>query len=162
MRDQVQSHGTAAPRASEVSTVAPGRTSLSQEVAASSQAGPVAQAADTIRSPDVAARPTVGIAALFGVPRAGGEASPIVSPDDTAATQSVTATIPKPEGAESARPAPGAQPAPGAGPGKTTSVSDLTGEPIISSLDRVAPTLTFSGSISPGGPVDAGDFAVTP
>jgi hypothetical protein len=109
----------------------------------------------------VAPRPSLGISALFGLPRARGKASPIVSPDDTAATQTVTATIPKPAGAEGAQPAPGAQPAQGAESGKTTSMGDLTGEPIVSSLDTIAPTLTFSGSISQGGAVSAGDAGTT-
>jgi hypothetical protein len=95
------------------------------------------------------------------LPRVSGEANPIVSPDDAAATQTVTATIPKPAGAEGAQPAPGTQSAQGTEPGKTTRIDDLTGEPLISSLDTIAPTLTFAGSVSQGGTVGAGEFGTT-
>lgn len=158
-RERGHGGGPSVAQAPESSPPVPGRMTRAQALVAPAQAGPAAQPAAAVRSPDMTPGPSVGIAALFGVPGAAGNARSIVSPDDTATTQQVTATIPMPAGAEGTRPAPGVQA--GAEAGKSTAIADLTGEPIVSSLDTVAPTLTFSGSISQGGTVGAGDFGTT-
>lgn len=92
---------------------------------------------------------------LFGTnqaSRAHTGAAPAVSSSDETSTQQVTATIAKPAGAKETGPAPAAG---------TTTMPDLGGEPVISNLDSIAPTITFAGGITQGGTVGASDFGTT-
>jgi len=116
-----------------------------------------------VQSHHDAGAPRVGIGDLFGRPQpsrgstGGATTAKVASADhgaaiasnDETSTQSVTATIPKPAGAKAAEPSAG-----GGG-------ADLVGEPIVSNLDTIAPTITFQGGITRGGTIGSGDFGTT-